>query len=69
MFKRLKINALKDRMGQSTVEYIVLVSAVIAVIIVFMVSPNSPFKTKLNGTLNSMSESMEKMSIRMTNKM
>ena len=36
--------------GQSTVEYIILVSAVIAVILVFVNGQNSPFQTTINNT-------------------
>jgi hypothetical protein len=42
----------KHKKGQSTLEYIILVTAVIVVIISFLVSPTSPFKRTLNSTLN-----------------
>jgi len=49
---------IKNKRGQSTVEYVLLVTAVVAVIIVFLVSGNSPFKTQLNATLNSAVQGM-----------
>ena len=51
--------------GQSTVEYIVLVTAVIAVLIAFLVSPGSPFKASLNTTLVSGTSQMENMADRL----
>ena len=41
---------LNKRRGQSTVEYIVLVSAVIAVAVAFFLSPQSGFQNTLNKT-------------------
>jgi len=43
---------LKNKKGQSTVEYILLVTAVVAVMIVFATSQNGGFQTQLNSTLN-----------------
>ena len=43
---------IKNKRGQSTVEYILLVTAVIAVMIVFAASPGGPLQTQLNSTLN-----------------
>jgi Flp pilus assembly pilin Flp len=43
---------IKNKRGQSTVEYILLVTAVIAVMIVFAASPGGPLQTQLNTTLN-----------------
>jgi uncharacterized protein (UPF0333 family) len=37
--------------GQSTLEYVLLVTAVIVIIIGMVVSPSSPFRAKLNSTL------------------
>ncbi len=42
---------LKNKRGQSTLEYIILMTAVVVAIIAFVISPNSPFKTALNDTL------------------
>ena len=37
--------------AQSTLEYVLLVTAVIVVIIWLVVAPNSPFRTSLNTTM------------------
>jgi uncharacterized protein (UPF0333 family) len=37
--------------AQSTLEYVLLVTAVVVVLITFVLSGNSPFKTALNSTL------------------
>jgi len=55
----------KKRKGQSTVEYLVLVAAVIAVILLFVGNQNSPFRTKLNGVLDSATNSMTNMAGRL----
>lgn len=47
MLKRNKINARKKK-GQSTVEYIILVAAVLAAILVFV---GGPFRTAVENTL------------------
>ena len=47
-----KINAPRQKRGQSTVEYIILVSAVVAVVIVFIAGNNSIFKQKINSVYN-----------------
>lgn len=52
---------LKNRKGQSTLEYIILMTAVIVAIIAFVVSPTSPFKRALNGTLESGTNTMNAM--------
>lgn len=44
--------------GQSTLEYVLLVTAVIVIIIGLVVSPNSPFRTTLNTTLNTAVDKM-----------
>ena len=51
MFINRKYRVVKSNTGQSTVEYIILVTAVIAVIIFFVLSPASPFRSKLGNTL------------------
>jgi hypothetical protein len=57
----------RKRKGQSTLEYIILVTAVIVVIISFLVSPQSVFKTQLNTTLNATTDMMATMSSRLGN--
>jgi hypothetical protein len=57
----------KNKKGQSTLEYIILVTAVIVVIISFLVSPASPFRTQLNTTLNSTIGMVDTMTIRLGN--
>lgn len=52
------VNKLKQKKGQSTLEYIILVTAVIVVIILFMANNNSPFKVALNDTLGDATEQM-----------
>lgn len=58
---------LRNRKGQSTVEYIILVTAVIAVIIVFVFNPNSPFRQRVNQTFDQATNSMTNMSERLSN--
>jgi len=53
--------------GQSTLEYVLLVTAVIVVIIWLVVSPTSPFRNTLNSTLNSSIGGMETMAGRLNN--
>ena len=56
---------IKKKKGQSTVEYIILVTAVIAVIIFFVVNPGSPFRTKMNDTLGNATDAMVNMAQRL----
>ena len=49
----------RDKLGQSTVEYLILVTAVIAVIILFVTNQNSGFQSKLSNTLNTATQGME----------
>ncbi len=42
---------IKNKKGQSTVEYVLLVTAVLAVIIAFTSNSSSPLKSQLNNTL------------------
>lgn len=56
---------LKKKSGQSTVEYILLVTAVIVILIFFLVSGNSPFKQKYNETLNIATSGMQDMANRL----
>ncbi len=57
---------LKNKKGQSTLEYIILVTAVIAIIIVFL-GPFGIFRPKLNQVLEDTSNSMLNMSNRLMN--
>jgi hypothetical protein len=56
---------IKKKKGQSTVEYIILVTAVIAVVIFFVVNDNSPFRQKMNATLGNATDSMVSMASRL----
>ncbi len=56
---------LRSKRGQSTVEYIILVAGVIAILIFFVGSGNSPFRTSLNKTYNSATQGMENMASRL----
>jgi hypothetical protein len=56
---------IKKKKGQSTVEYIILVTAVIAVVIVFVVNGNSPFRQKMNQTLGNGTDAMANMAARL----
>jgi Flp pilus assembly pilin Flp len=59
-----KIN---HKRGQSTVEYILLVTAVIAVMIVFATSKDKGLQGKLSNTLNETSTQITNMSDRLDN--
>lgn len=66
MLKRNTIaKSQKQKKGQSTVEYIVLVAAVVAAAL-FMLKPNGLFRTSLNTTLGSQMGQMEDMSTRLS---
>jgi len=52
--------------GQSTVEYIVLVTAVVLVMIIFLVSGKSPFQSRLTGTLDQAAKGMGEVSTRLS---
>jgi len=54
------------RKGQSTVEYIVLVTAVLSVAILFLTSPTGPFQTRLNSTLGTVTGQMTNMADRLS---
>ena len=59
MFKNIKNKPSRRHSGQSTVEYIVLVAAVIGVVIYFTNSNNpTGFKTKLNDTVETATDGM-----------
>jgi hypothetical protein len=57
----------KNKKGQSTLEYIILVTAVIVVIISFLVAPTSPFKQQLNTTINDTTGMLSTMTVRLGN--
>jgi UDP-glucose 4-epimerase len=56
----------EKNIGQSTVEYIILFAAVIAVMIIFL-RPGGYFQNTLNQTLNVGANSMLNMAIRLKN--
>lgn len=56
---------MKKNTGQSTVEYILLAAAVIAVLVVFL-RPNGPFAGSYNNALSDSATSMETMTGRLT---
>lgn len=56
----------RSKKGQSTVEYIVLVTAVLAVAILFLTSPKGPFQTRLNSTLSTVTGQMTNMADRLS---
>jgi hypothetical protein len=53
---------IKNKRGQSTVEYILLVTAVVAVMILFTTSQSGPLQTTLNTTLGTATDQMGHMS-------
>ncbi len=55
----------KKKKGQSTLEYIVLVTGVIAVLLIFVGSPNSGFRQAYNDTLTQGTNGMEDMANRL----
>ena len=55
------------RAGQSTVEYIVLVTAVLGAVILFLNGPTSPFRDKLTKSMTTMTSHMETMANRIQN--
>ena len=57
---------LKNKRGQSTLEYIILVTAVVAVLLVFL-GPTGIFRSSYNTTLNTVTAGMTNMSLRMVN--
>ena len=58
---------LKKKLAQSTVEYILLFTAVVGILIAFLISPSSPFKTKVNQALNDGTDGMADMANRLRN--
>jgi hypothetical protein len=63
---RQKGHADRHSSGQSTVEYILLVTAVIAVVFALSNGTNSPFHKKMTNTVNMTMEGMEKEAKRLT---
>lgn len=57
----------KNRKGQSTLEYIILITAVIAVILTLVFSSGSPFRKGMNSTYSQMLNSTNTMSYRLAN--
>ena len=53
--------------GQSTIEYILLVTAVVAVVIILTTGQNSLFQQKLTNTINITAEGMQSMASKLTN--
>jgi uncharacterized protein (UPF0333 family) len=67
MLKRNKLmNPRKKKKGQSTVEYIILVAAVLAALIIFL-RPGGVFQTAFNQTINEGTDGMQEMSNRLRN--
>jgi len=54
----------KSQHGQSTVEYIILVTAVIGLIIAFLIAPNSTFKARINSSMDAVTNQANAMSTR-----
>ena len=66
MLKRnIEKNVKAKKKGQSTVEFIVLVAAVIGIMIVFL-GPNGPFQTAYNSTLKEGTNGMVNMAERLS---
>lgn len=63
MFKHLK----RKKKGQSTLEYIILVTGVIAILIVFLNPTSGVFNKAFNATLMSGTNGMEDMANRLAN--
>jgi len=67
MLKRnIKKTSGKKKKGQSTVEYIILVAAVLAALIIFL-KPGGVFQTAYNDTLNTGTSGMLNMASRLAN--
>ncbi len=65
MLDKFKKHNKACRKGQSTVEYIVLVTAVLSVAILFLTSSTGPFQSKLNSSLSTVTNSMTNMANRL----
>ena len=55
----------KNKKGQSTVEYVLLVTAVVSVMIVFATNKDHGFQQQLNSTLNTAASDMNDMADRL----
>ena len=55
----------KKKLGQSTVEYILLFTAVVGILIAFLINNEGGFKNKINETLSSGTEGMVDMANRL----
>ena len=64
--KKIAKRAAPKKKGQSTVEYIILVAAVLAAILIFVAGPTSPFRTAFNSTLTQGTNGMENMATRLS---
>ena len=64
--QKQKKRAVHKRKGQSTVEYIILVAAVIAVILVFVGSDNTGFRKAFTNALTQATNGMENMAGRLS---
>ena len=60
-----KLFSKKDKKGQSTVEYLLLVAAIITVLILFL-KPDGPFAKSYNDALTKGSSGMEQMANRLS---
>jgi Flp pilus assembly pilin Flp len=60
---------MRSHKGQSTVEYILLVTAVLAVIILFTTGNKSIFQQRLNSVFNSTTDGMTTVANRLANAM
>jgi len=58
---------IKNKRGQSTVEYVLLVTAVVAVIIFMITGSKSEFQQKMNDTLTNSIDEIGNMSDRLQN--
>jgi len=57
---------IKNKRGQSTVEYVLLVTAVLVVIIAFVSTKNGGFQGQLNSSLNAVASDMNSMGDRLS---
>jgi Flp pilus assembly pilin Flp len=58
---------IKNKRGQSTVEYVLLVTAVVAVMIVFATGKGTGIQGQLNSTLNQVTGKIDDMTSQITN--
>ena len=57
----------RNKKGQSTLEYIILVTAVIVVILALVFSDSSPFRTNLNQTYSTMLDGSQTLANKLAN--